>query len=111
MLALALVPGLSHALASARGQSPFVEICSAQGSRIVDLSDRRGGPSSPDAIGQLEHCPFCSLATPALGMPSATLAMLAPLGAPDLPALFLVVPRPWFAWHAAQPRAPPLAIA
>jgi hypothetical protein len=110
MLALALMPGLSHALNSARGQSPFADICSAQGLRGVASGERPDGPSSPEAIGHLEHCPFCHLGSPSLGMPPAPLVMAGPQGAPQLPRLFLAAPRPLFAWLAAQPRAPPSAL-
>src|SRR5437867_369193 len=72
MLALALMPTLSHAFSFARGaQSALSEVCTPQGARVVALNDQAPEPA-PAAFGHLDHCPLCSLHGAALGMPPAT---------------------------------------
>jgi hypothetical protein len=107
MLALALLPTLSHTLSFSRGApSALSEVCTPQGARVV-ANDSLPDPS-PAAFGHLEHCPFCSLHAGAWGMPPATPGHIEPLAlAHAVPPLFLAAPRPLFAWSAAQPRAPP----
>jgi len=111
MLALALMPAISHALAFVRGQSAdLVEICTQQGPQRVSLKD--GAPATDPApalaFEHLDHCPFCAqLGTP-LGMPPAPVVV--PLQthlSHAMPRLFYAAPRTLFAWSAAQPRAPP----
>jgi hypothetical protein len=108
MLALALVPTLSHALSAARGQSDLAEICTPQGARLVPVSGDGTQPAPGALLGHFDHCPLCSLQGASLGLPPTADHDLAP---PDLshavPALFLAAPRPLFAWGAAQARAPP----
>lgn len=115
MLALALLPGVARAMASAHGDgSGWVEVCTAQGMVRMALDGAAGdlpsGPVAPDsASGHLDHCPFCSLSAQAVGLPSApplVLDMSACAG--HLPPLFRLAPRTLFAWSSAQPRAPPL---
>jgi hypothetical protein len=108
MLALALMPTLSHALSFARGApSALSEVCTPQGARLVALNDQAPEPG-PAAFGHLDHCPFCSLHGAALGMPPATPGHIEPAALGHaVPPLFLAAPRPLFAWSAAQPRAPP----
>lgn len=111
MLALALLPTVSHALAFARGGSAWAEVCTPQGMRLVALdASQTADPAAPvQAAGHLEHCPFCALAADAPPLPPAPAAALPqPLAATAVPALFLQAPRPLFAWASAQPRAPPL---
>lgn len=56
----------------------------------------------------LEHCPYCSTHTTALGMPPSPLSPLKSASqASRIPELFLLAPRTLFAWVSAQPRAPP----
>ena len=110
MLALVLLPTLSHALAFAQGQTSWAEVCTPQGMRVVAVGatdSNSGGPTQ--AVGHLEHCPYCSLGALALGFPpaSASLAVLVMLQNKP-PALFLQGPRTLFAWHSAQPRGPPV---
>jgi hypothetical protein len=113
LLALALLPSISHALAFAQGSTVWAEVCTPQGSRLVAVADAAGGtdtdaPASRHAMGQLEHCPLCALSTGALGLPSAPPAVVAALlGSDAVPALFLHAPRTLFAWASAQPRGPP----
>ncbi|MFO1291994.1 MAG: DUF2946 family protein [Rubrivivax sp.] len=111
MLALALVPGVSHALAQLRGQSAWTEVCTTQGARLVVLdadADRAAQAPGTAAAAYLEHCPYCAASFGGLGLPPAPLA-LPPAAAADagVPALFLHAPHTLHAWRSAQPRAPP----
>jgi hypothetical protein len=106
MLALALMPTLSHALSFARGvPSALSEVCTPQGAKLLAPSDPASEPAP--ALSNLDHCPFCALqGAPAL--PPAPVPSIGPLGLSHaVPPLFLAAPRPLFAWASAQPRAPP----
>ena len=111
MLALALLPTLSHALAFARGGAAWAEVCTPQGMRLVavDAAQAAADPDAPaQAAGRLEHCPLCALGADLPALPPAAPAALAlPLAAAEPPPLFLHAPRTLFAWHSAQPRGPP----
>lgn len=116
MLALALLPTVSHALAAARDQSPWAEICTPQGTRVVSIADadvgviadRDDGRSGSAGI-HLEHCPFCASSSAAtLGMPPAhTGAAVLAAGGIEPPPRFLQAAYTLHAWRSAQPRAPP----
>jgi hypothetical protein len=101
MLALALMPTLSHAMAQARGASVFDEICSSAGPKPVD-------PAQGVAFGHLDHCPFCHLQAQPFAPPPAPQALVLLPAAHEAPALFFSAARTLFAWRSAQPRAPPL---
>lgn len=113
ILGLSLAPTVSHALAQADGQNPWSEICTPQGMQMLASADAVTGEPAPmprlgDALTHVEHCPFCGLGGAQDVPPISALAALA---LPDLahatPLLFLLAPRPLFAWCSAQPRAPP----
>jgi len=106
MLALALMPALSHALSFARGvPSALSEVCTPQGAKLVAPTEQAPEPAAP--LAHLDHCPFCALQA-AVGLPPAPAQSVAALGLTHaVPPLFLAAPRPLFAWAAAQPRAPP----
>ena len=109
VLFAALAPAISHVL-RVGSPSGWTEVCSALGSRLVPADDGRPAGQSPASSGEhlFEHCPYCSLHLPALGMPEAPLAFDA-LVVPTsgVPELFLTAPRTLFAWATAQPRGPP----
>ena len=106
ILLASLAPSLSHALASATGAS-WVEICTAQGAKWIQ-ADEDGAEPAPASANVLEHCPYCSLQAPTLGLPPATGWSQPPLRlAQELPLAFLAAPRTLHAWLSAQPRAPP----
>jgi hypothetical protein len=110
MLALAVLPMVSHALALARGgPGAWVEVCTPQGMRLVAVDDSAAQPAAPvSAEGHLEHCPSCLLGADASGPPPAALAAWSsPQGPAGVPLLFLQAPRTLFAWRSAQPRGPP----
>ena len=110
VLLASLAPSLSHALGATQGAS-WVEICTAQGSKWVqgDSADSGGSKSAPAFAHPLEHCPYCSIHMPALGLPPTLLIVPLELGLEaEVPPAFLAAPRTSHAWVSAQPRAPPL---
>ena len=119
MLALALLPTLSRALAhTADERSALAEICTPQGTKLlpgltiglkIGLSAAPEGTVEPAAPrAHFDHCPYCALggATPLPAPLAAAALTLLPL-TQAAPALFLHAPRTLFAWTAAQPRGPP----
>lgn len=104
-----LAPAISHALRDASA-NPWIEVCTALGSRFVQLDDASVGKTAPAAPGDhiLDHCPYCSLHATSMAPPTSAAAVL-PMSAfaHELPQLFLSAPNTLFAWVAAQPRAPP----
>ncbi|MCU0775915.1 MAG: DUF2946 domain-containing protein [Ideonella sp.] len=106
----ALAPTVSHALASA-GHTTWVEVCTAQGMRLVAVADSGSGsdaerPASPAA--HLEHCPYCTLGTHGMAPPPASVGVPAPTAAREgPPERFWQAPHTAHAWCSAQPRAPP----
>lgn len=106
----ALAPSVSMALGGngANNSTAWAEVCTSSGFQPVAPT---GEPASPDSAHQLfEHCPYCSLHTPTLGLPPADLSLALPAAAAELlPALFLEGPRQQHNWTVAHPRGPPVA--
>lgn len=98
-----LAPGVSRALAHARGDAtPWGLICSAPG------SGPRSDPAT-SAVHALDACAFCVVAGDVPPLPAATPQLpRLPALSQALPQLFLHAPCTLFAWLAAQPRGPPL---
>jgi hypothetical protein len=111
VLALALLPTLSHARAAAAGTTAWAEICTPQGTKLVATfaGDQAGDETPlPAAAVHLEHCPLCALSAQAVMLPPAAPRAQPPaLPAHAVPRLFLQAPRTLFAWAPAQPRGPP----
>jgi hypothetical protein len=112
VLAMALLPTVSHALAHGQGTgTTWAEVCTPQGMKMVavDLDDAApGAAGSAQAGSHLEHCPYCTGSVTPQGLPPSTFSL------PDfdaraglVPPLFLQAPHTLFAWRSAQPRAPP----
>lgn len=107
ILLASLAPALSHALASATG-SNWIEICTTQGSKWIQAGED-GTERAPASAHLLEHCPYCTLHAPVLGLPPAAALAHLPLQLSHaVPLAFLSAPRTLHAWVSAQPRAPPL---
>ena len=107
ILLASLAPALSHAVASATGSS-WIEVCTAQGSKWIQADDD-GTERAPASGHVLDHCPYCSLHAPTVGLPPAAHAALLPSGLSHVvPLAYLYAPRTLHAWVSAQPRAPPL---
>lgn len=106
ILLASVAPSLTHALGIAQGGSR-IEVCTAQGSKWIDEAGDES-PTAPFAAHVFEHCPYCSIHVPGLGMPPSP--MRAPLlieSHGEYPVAFYAAPRTLFAWRSAQPRAPP----
>ncbi|MFY7941570.1 MAG: DUF2946 domain-containing protein [Burkholderiaceae bacterium] len=112
MLAAVLLPTLSHAVHAAKGDSIWVEVCTAQGARFVALgedpgADRSSDQGSSNAKKHSESCPYCG-SSPAMGLPPAAAgAVWVPHVSALEPPLFLHAAHTLFAWRTAQPRGPP----
>jgi hypothetical protein len=115
----ALAPALSRAMGPDEHGRYLVALCSAAGVEWVELSAEEaafygetGAVSSESGPAQsvpsLDHCPYCSAQFGNALPPSPDLSpSFAVAGGAVLPTLFLVAPRPLFAWSPAHPRAPP----
>jgi len=112
MMALALLPTISRALAFGSGDTSLAQICTPKGMKTVvfDLAGAdEPSPVQDPAAAHLVDCPYCTLGADHAPLPLAaatTSAMAAPADA--VPRLFLHAPRTLFAWASAQPRAPPI---
>lgn len=109
VLMATLAPAVSQAL-GAHGPTSWIEVCTANGARLVRLDEP--GPQAPAAPADahlLGHCPYCALHVDTLAPPPAPTAQLAVAQAlaHALPAAFLHAPRTAAVWCSAQPRAPP----
>lgn len=105
---LALVPTISHALAHAQGATPWTEICTPQGLKVVSLSGEELPADAMPSPHGLEHCPLCGLAASPSAPPQAAPSLVLDPGLSQaVPRLFLAAPRPLFAWATLQARAPP----
>lgn len=102
MLAMALAPTVSHALADA--PAPWLAVCSATGTSPNGVA---GEPTQLPGLAHLDHCPFCALQGAAPPPPPA-LALWRPMDLSQaMPESYGQAHHPSFAWCAAQPRAPP----
>lgn len=113
LLAAALVPTLSRALAHWRGSTtPWSEVCTTAAAAPEARADMAmagadGGEATLTHL--LEHCPLCSLQTdlPAL-LPAGSQATPLLVLANGSPTLYFQAPLTAHAWAPAQARAPPL---
>jgi hypothetical protein len=107
VLALALLPTLSHALAHLQGErAPWAEVCSAQRGPRVVAGTEGGAPLAGHAA--IEHCVWCSLSGADLvPPPAASSALHAGVSGqtPDGASTMDAATRR--AWTPALPRAPP----
>lgn len=101
-------PMVSHAL-SAAGASVWVEVCTAQGMRLVPVAaDHDAGSTPASLLGVLDHCPYCSLGAHGAALPVADVTLwTAPTPQALLPRRFLSAPHTAPTWRSAQPQAPP----
>lgn len=109
MLALALMPTLSRALAFVQGGSGgYAAVCTPQGMQWV-ASDGQHVLTEPTALSSpLDHCLFCPLAAVgAAPLPTGAMALALPLAGDEAPRAFLHAARTPHAWRRARPRGPP----
>lgn len=108
MLALALVPTISRAMAYANGGSGWAEICTPQGMQWVSADGERSSTPPDGTPPQVDHCHFCQLASVgAAPLPASAPTLALPLAGAEPPRLFLQAARTLHAWRTAQPRGPP----
>lgn len=110
MLAFALVPTISRALAFADSGSGWTELCTSQGMQRVPVAAdaAAAGHGGERATPGFDVCGFCSLtgeasspliaAHPAPQLPSCSV---------EAPAAFWQAPRTLHAWAGVLARAPP----
>lgn len=114
ILALSLLPTISHALALGQrgvgGEGNWAAICTPAGVQQVTSDSAPAAPVSPaGAMAHFGHCPYCSLGADAPVLPpSPSAVVVAPRTAAAVPASSPSGPHARFAWGGAQPRAPPL---
>lgn len=106
MLAMALLPGLSRAWAMAQG-GDWVEICSAQGSRWVQVDDDGGEPAFQPMA---EHCAACQLQAQPLAPPPQAVVWQPLSSFQAAPPLFYLAPRPLAVWQSRSSRGPPSSL-
>lgn len=108
ILAAALAPAISHALAAENGTA-WVEVCSTAGAKWVQAGDDSSLPDeAPGAAHPFEHCPCCAMHADLAVVPAApTVAQPTPALPQLVPPAFLAAPRTLHAWRIAQSRAPP----
>jgi hypothetical protein len=117
ILALAILPTLSHAWAhsQAQGAGGWAEVCTSQGPQRVAV-DADGklvdtvidAAASSAGAAHLQHGPLCVLSCDVPPLPPAASAALPlALASEVLPTAFLHAPRTLFAWRSTQPRGPP----
>ncbi len=105
MLLTALLPGVSRAWAVAQG-GDWIEICSAQGSRWVQVDGQDGSGIQP----MTDPCAACLLQQQVMAPPPQPLDW-APLPVmQDAPALFYLAPRPLAVWQSRLSRGPPASV-
>lgn len=103
MLAMALLSGLSRAWAMAQG-GDWVEICSALGSRWVQIDGDGGEPAIKPMA---EPCAACPLQLQAMAPPPQALAWQPLPTGQAAPPLFFRAPRPLAVWASRLSRGPP----
>jgi hypothetical protein len=121
ILALAVLPTLSHALTHAASQGPggWAEVCTQNGpkriavdagGKLMDTLIETDGNAAHGGAAHLQHCPLCALSVDAPVLPPAAPAVLPLALASDAPPpAFLHAPHTLHAWRNAQPRGPPAA--
>ena len=105
MLLMALLPGVSRAWAVAQG-GDWIEICSAQGARWVQLDAQDDTGIQP----MTDPCAACLLQLQPMAPPPQPLHW-APLAVlQDAPTLFYRAPRPLAVWRSRLSRGPPASV-
>lgn len=105
----ALMPLLSQCLQRNTAVASWVEVCTAQGTqRLASATDMPAPNPAAPLAHMLDHCPYCSLQTQAVGLPPAAPAAWSPLPMRfGLPQRFYAAAYTPHAWATARPRGPP----
>lgn len=108
LLALAVLPSLSRALADQTAPGPWAEYCSSVGTQRWAATALTEDSVPAPASAHIDHCPLCGNASGPLAPPPAQACEVPSLDAGSFhPPLFAHAPRRLFAWCTAQPRGPP----
>jgi hypothetical protein len=110
MLALvltALAPTLAQAVVSNTDRGDWVQICSASGMVWIQADPGAGDPQSAPMAGAGMQCPWCSLHSPAAGLPPATALRVAAAAPAPLVVRVALAASPVGVWTSAPARAPP----
>jgi hypothetical protein len=107
MLALALLPTVSRALARLAPASHGAALVAHHAGACAEVPGA-GAPLSAAVHHSLDHCPYCALALAALGLPGQARHPVSPPGAAPAPMGRLQSRLSVRAgWQRQQPRAPP----
>jgi hypothetical protein len=104
----ALAPTFSHALAAANVAGSTMEVCTANGYKVVQIPGAEDGKIPSTVKHGMEHCAFCATHGGPFAPPASS-SLIFPIdaGRDSYPPLFYAAPRALHAWSAANPRAPP----
>ena len=111
MLALllgTLAPALAQAVVAGSERSDWVQVCSATGMVWVQADHAAGDPAAAPVADMAMPCPWCSLHSPATGLPPAPASGLAAFAPAALARDAAAAAAPVGVWIAAPARAPPL---
>ena len=120
IIAMAITPTISHAIvrfSELAGTPMVMEVCTtrgverismAPGLKLADEAVDAGSKTLPASHDlNAEHCPMCGQSGHS-GLPLPVHSLLKLPGLSDAPPrLFLLAPRPLFAWSQSRPRGPP----
>lgn len=107
MVLAALAPTLAQAVVASSDRSDWVQICSATGMVWVQADHAPGDPDGAPLADMGMQCPWCSLHSPAAGLPPALVTGAASNLQTPLPGGFMAAAPPLALWIAAPARAPP----
>ena len=120
MIAMAVMPTISHAMVrflAQPGSAMVMEICTTRGVERISMDpglqpadesvdvESKTLPASHDL--NAEHCPMCGQTGHSGMLPTSQSLLKLPRLSDAPPRLFLLAPRPLFAWLQARPRGPP----
>lgn len=105
ILAAALMPSVSRALASDRvANIMMAELCAPSGMRYADMQK----PPGDKHASHMDDCAYCRFHADTPALPTVITLVAPGEIAAVRPRLFYHSPTPLFAWTAARPRGPPL---
>jgi hypothetical protein len=104
----ALAPTVSHALAAADVSAIPLEICTANGYKVLKIPGSDSSKAPATTKHGMEHCAFCASHGSTFALTTSSSSIFAIDSGRDIyPPLFYAAPHTLQAWSAANPRAPP----
>lgn len=106
----ALAPAISHAMAAMEDdQTPWAQICSANGARFIPLDLNTDTPQQDRQPMAMDHCAYCLTHAGSFAVFSdVPLPVVSADFGLDYPTRFYQSPSRLFVWATASPRAPPV---